>query len=114
MHTFTEIKRFQVKPDKIEDFEAMVRKMQKEQAAQQGCIKIHYMKRFYVLDDFVPRELTRVVKCVKYFSFWEFQSKEDYTAAIQWYFDAYFKKLSKLLIMPFDINCGYTVEDEIE
>lgn len=34
--------------------------------------------RFYVFDDIKeqPRELTRVVKCVKYFSYWDFDSME--------------------------------------
>lgn len=111
-NTFAEIKLFQVKPDRIEEFEAMAKEMETEQKSRQGCIGIRYMKRFYVLDHFVPRELTRIVKCVKYFSFWEFDTKENYSQAINWYFDAYFKRVGRLLIMPFDINCGYTVGEE--
>lgn len=103
---FTEIKLFQVKPDKLEAFEALVARMEADQATQEGCLHISYMKRFFVLDDMEPRELTRIVKCVKYFSTWEFDSKDHYAAANRWFFDAYSKEVFKLLIMPFDINCG--------
>ena len=70
-----------------------------------------YMKRFFVLDNMEPRELTRIVKCVKYFSCWEFDTKEHYAAANRWFFDTYNKELARLLIMPFDINCGYAIEE---
>lgn len=104
---FSEIKLFQVKPDKLDVFEALVARMEADQAAQEGCLHISYMKRFFVLDDMEPRELTRIVKCVKYFSTWEFDTKDHYAAANRWFFDAYSKEVTKLLIMPFDVNCGY-------
>ena len=40
--TFTEIKLFQVKPDKVEMFETFVAKMIVEQEKQEGCISIKY------------------------------------------------------------------------
>ena len=108
--TFSEIKLFQVKPEKLELFEELVDKMQTEQKHQIGCKEIKYMKRFYTIDGvelgMPPRELTRIVKCVKYYSFWEFDSKEDYGIATKWFFDSYMKELQKLLITPFDINIG--------
>ena len=109
--SFSEIKLFQVRPDLIELFEELASKMQKEQIKQQGCLGVKYMKRFYLIqeDGLPPRELTRIVKCVKYYSYWEFENKEQYGIAIDWFFKTYFKELSKLLIMPFDINCGDTI-----
>ncbi len=71
--TFIEMKLFQVKPDRLEQFEA------------------------------------KIVKCVKYYSFWEFDTKENYGKAIKVFFDNYNKELQKLLIAPFDINLGYSV-----
>lgn len=42
---------------------------------QHGCLDIKYVKRFYTVDGVEIgnhlRELTRIVKCVKYFSYWE-------------------------------------------
>ncbi|HHZ06568.1 MAG TPA: hypothetical protein GX401_07275 [Clostridiales bacterium] len=108
--TFTEIKLFKVKPDKIEQFESFAKKMEKEQNKKNGCITIKYMKRFYTIDGIelgnTPRELTRIVKCVKYYSVWEFDNKINYGNAIAWFFDSYAKDLSKILIEPFDINIG--------
>lgn len=113
MGSFSEIKLFQVKPDKLEEFENLVTRIAQMQKQQPGCLGIRYLKRFFTIDGVEPgeppRELTKIVKCVKYFSCWEFDSKESYGKAIQWFFDAYGKEIMKLLIMPFDIHCGNTV-----
>ena len=110
--TFSEVKLFQVKPDKLAEFEKLISQIQSEQKSQPGCLYIRYMKRFYVLDELKPRQLTRIVKCVKYLSYWEFDSEENYAAAIRWFFDAHSKALFKLLIMPFDIYCGNAIADD--
>ena len=111
--SFSEVKLFQVKPDKIDEFETLIASVSSEQKHQHGCINIRYMKRFYTVDGIEngkpPRELTKIVKCVKYFSYWEFDNIENYGKAVEWFFAAYLKQIQKLLIMPFDINCGYSV-----
>ena len=110
---FAEIKLFQVKPEKTEQFETLTERMSAEQAKWEGCVSIRYLKRFYTIDGIElgnpPRELTKVVKCVKYYSYWEFDSKENYGKAIKRFFDCYNKDLQKLLIAPFDINLGYAL-----
>ena len=110
---FSEVKLFQVKPDKLTEFETLITKIADEQKQQKGCIDIKYVKRFYTIDGVEsgepPRELTRIVKCVKYFSYWEFDNKENYGKATEWFFKNYLKDIQKLLIMPFDINCGYSI-----
>lgn len=112
MGTFSEVKLFQVKPEKTKEFETLVGIVQKEQKARMGCIDIKYMKRFYVFDDIneQPRQLTKIVKCVKYYSYWQFESMEEYASSVKWFFDHYGKEIMKLLVMPFDINCGETLE----
>ncbi|EFL52313.1 hypothetical protein DesfrDRAFT_0802 [Solidesulfovibrio fructosivorans JJ]] len=112
--TFSEVKLFQVKPDKIDEFEELIKIIAKEQNKQQGSLHINYMKRFYTMDGLIkeglaPRKLTKVVKCVKYYSYWEFDDKENYGKATRWFFDEYAKIVTKLLIMPFDMNCGDTI-----
>lgn len=111
--SFAEIKLFQVKPEKTERFETLVERMSVEQAKWEGCVSIRYLKRFYTIDGIElgspPRELTKVVKCVKYYSYWEFDSKENYGKAIKRFFECYAKDLQKLLIAPFDINLGYAL-----
>ena len=106
--TFCEVKLFQVKPDKLDEFEKLIAVVAKEQKQQKGCIDIKYLKRFYVFDDIKeqPRELTRIVK---YYSYWDFDTLENYSNATHWLFEKYSKEIFKLLIMPFDINCGYSI-----
>ena len=112
--SFVEIKLFQVNPDKTEQFEAIAERMSEDQSKWEGCISIRYFKRFYTIDGIElgdpPRELSKVVKCVKYYSYWEFDSKENYGKAIKLFFDCYMKDLQKLLISPFDISLGYTLQ----
>ncbi len=111
---FSEVKLFQVKPEKTDEFEKLVEQLQSEQKARPGCTLIRYLKRFYLLDDNQrPRQITKIVKCVKYYSYWEFDCEENYASAIQWFINTHFKTLNKLLIMPFDINCGNTVAGAI-
>ena len=114
-NSFTELKIFQVKPDKLEQFESLVGEMTASQMKCEGCISIRYFKRFYTIDGIElgepPRELTKIVKCVKYYSWWEFDTKENYGKAIKLFFDCYMKKLQKLLISPFDINLGYSLQE---
>lgn len=111
--SFSEVKLFQVKPDKLDEFESLVNSIANEQKKQTGAITIKYMKRFFTIDGLElgspPRELTRIVKCVKYYSYWEFDNKENYGKANGWFFDNYGKVIMKLLIMPFDINCGNSI-----
>ena len=111
--TFVEMKLFQVKPDRLEKFEAKIEEMSAKQLKCEGCISLRYFKRFYTIDGIelgeTPRELTKIVKCVKYYSFWEFDTKENYGKAIKLFFENYDKDLQKLLIAPFDINLGYSV-----
>lgn len=112
-NSFVEMITFQVRPDRISEFEALVLVMKAEQAAQPGCIGIRFFKRFYTFDGVElgqpPRELTKIVKCVKYYACWEFDSVESCGRANGWFFENYLKPVSKLLIMPFEINSGYTL-----
>lgn len=112
-NNFSEVKLFQVKPDKLNEFEKLIGIIAAEQRKQVGCLDIKYLKRFFTIDGVEsgepPRELTKVVKCVKYYSYWEFDSKENYGKAIAWYFENHVKEIQKLLISPFDINCGNSI-----
>ena len=110
---FVELLTFQVKPDKTQEFEELISSLKTEQQRQPGCIGIRYFKRFYTFDGVElgdsPRELTKIVKCVKYYAYWEFDNKENCGIANGWLFNQYNKAILKLLIMPFDINSGYAI-----
>lgn len=110
---FTEMITFQVKPDQLEVFEALAAQMKAEQTRQPGCMGIRYFKRFYTFDGVEngqpPRELTRIVKCVKYYAYWEFDNVENCGRATGWLFETWYKPIAKLLIMPFELNSGYAL-----
>lgn len=110
-NSFSEVKIFQVKPDRLTEFETLIASIADEQRQQMGCVDIKYLKRFFIFDEIgkPPRELTKIVKCVKYFSYWEFDTMENYKNATDWFFANYGKDIQKLLIMPFDINCGNSI-----
>jgi len=111
--SFVEMKLFQVRPDKLEQFEALIREISANQLKCEGCLSLKYFKRFFTIDGIElgepPRELTKIVKCVRYYSFWEFDSKENYGKAIKAFFENCNKELQKLLIAPFDISLGYSL-----
>lgn len=112
--SFAEVKVFQVLPDNIEAFEELVVTMTQFQKSCPGCQKNRYLKRFYTYDDGIqapPRPLKKVVGFVRYLSFWEFDTLENYHTATQKYFAQFEKSLRKLLKAPFDIHCGYTLEE---
>lgn len=44
--TFVELKLFQVKPDKLEQFEAVIERVSAEQMKCDGCVSVKYFKRF--------------------------------------------------------------------
>jgi len=111
--SFVEMITFQVRPDRIAEFEEYIRELKNGQAAQPGCMGVRYFKRFYTFDGVEtgqpPRELTKIVKCVKYYAYWEFDTIENCGRANGWLFEHHLKPVSKLLIMPFEINSGYSV-----
>lgn len=110
-NTFSEVKIFQVKPDKISEFEELIKQISEDQQKLEGFLKSSCLKRFYIFDkiDEPPRELTKIVKCVKYFMNNEFDSIQTYALYTKWFFEKYYKTIIKLLIAPFDINCGNTI-----
>lgn len=113
MGTFSQTLLFQVRPDCLEAFEALIAQVRQEQEKLPGCLQARYMKRFYTFDDVKsgqpPRALTKIVKCVKYFGHLEFDSIESCGQATGWLFAHYGKAITKLCTMPFDVNSGYTV-----
>lgn len=112
-NTFSEILQFQVKPNKVDEFEKLMVTVRSEQEKQDGCLEVRYMKRFYTFDDVksgeAPRELTKIIKCVKFYAFLEFDTIENCGKSVAWLFNSYEKDIMKLLISPFDIMSGYSL-----
>jgi len=113
MADFVEVKLFEVNPEKVDAFEALCPEMTAWQRNCPGCQRMLLMKREYTIDnpEKDPRKLKKIVKSVKYFAVWEFDTREDYAAACHAFFARYERPLGRVLIHPFDIHLGYALTD---
>ena len=110
--SFTEICMYQVKPQKTEEFETLMSEAKSFLEKQEGLLLLRLMKRGYHIDmeqikeGLPPPQITRVVKCVKYFLYWEFDTKENYGKAQKNLYNSYWKSIEKCLIVPHDKYLG--------
>lgn len=109
---FTELCIYQVKPQKAEEFEALMLEVKPFLEQQEGLLLLRLTKRGYRIDmeqireGLPPLQLTRVVKSVKYMLYWEFDTKEHYGAAQKNLYNSYWKAIEKCLIAPHDKYLG--------
>ena len=105
---FSEICIYQVKPQCVEQFEKLMRDAKEFLQSRSGLLLLRLVKRGYHIDmeqikeGLPPPAITRVVKCVKYALYWEFDTKESYGAAQKSLYDSYWKAIDKCLIAPHD------------
>ena len=113
--SFTEICIYQVKPQKVEEFEALMLEAKGFLEKQEGLLFLRMIKRGYRIDmkqikeGLPPLEITRIVKSVKYMLYLEFDSKESYGMAQKNLSDSYWKSIEKCLIVPHDKYLGESI-----
>lgn len=109
---FTELCIYQVKPQKVDEFETLMLEVKTLLEAQDGLLLLRFAKRDYHIDlkqikeGFPPPPITRIVKSVKYMLYWEFDTKESYGIAQKNLYDSYWKSIEKCLIVPHDKYLG--------
>lgn len=109
---FTEVCIYQVHPQKVDAFEAVLREAKPFLEQQQGLLQLRLIKRGYRIDleeikeGLPPPALTRIVKSVKYLLYWEFDTKESYGAAQKNLYNSYWKTIERCLIAPHDKYLG--------
>ena len=112
---FTEICIYQVKPQKTEEFEALMLEAKSLLEKQEGLRLLRLVKRGHRIDmeqireGLPPLEIKRIVKCGKYMLYWEFEPKERYGAAQKNLYDSYWKPIEKCLIVLHDKYLGEAV-----
>ncbi|MCI8609332.1 MAG: hypothetical protein HFE73_06780 [Firmicutes bacterium] len=110
--SFSEVCIYQVKPQKVEAFEALMTEVKNLLEKQEGLLLLRFVKREYHIDmeqireGLPPPKITRIVKSVKYMLYWEFDTKESYGAAQKNLYDSYWKSIEKHLIVPHDKYLG--------
>lgn len=109
---FTEICIYQVKPQKSEEFEELMKEVKPFLEEQEGLLLLRLMKRDHridmeqIKDGLPPLKLTRIVKSVKYVLYWEFDTEESYGRAQKNLYNTYWKSIERCLIAPHDKYLG--------
>lgn len=110
--SFTELCIYQVKPQKVEEFEKLMLEAKSFLEKQEGLLLLRFSKRGYRIDmeqikeGLPPLKITRIVKSVKYMLYWEFDTKEHYGTAQKNLYDSYWKLIEKCLLVPHDKYLG--------
>lgn len=114
--SFSEISIYKVKPDKTNEFEAIMKDAVQIMKVIDGCQSLrliqrtHYIKDMKTIKDGLqPNKLTRIVKCVRYVLYWEFDSDKNYGKAQQWLYETNWKAIEKCLIVPHDKILGEVI-----
>lgn len=113
--SFSETCIYQVKPQKVEEFEALMLEAKSFLEKQEGLLLLRLVKRGYRIDmeqikeGLAPLKITRVVKSVKYVLYWEFDTKESYGLAQKNLYESYWKPIEKCLVAPHDKYLGERV-----
>jgi hypothetical protein len=114
--SFSEISIYQVKPDKTIEFEAIMQDACEMMKAIDGCHflrliqRTHYIKDMKTIKDGLqPDKLTRIVKCVRYALYWEFDTDENYGKAQKQLYESYWKVIDRCLIVPHDKILGEVI-----
>lgn len=110
---FSEVCIYQVKPDKVEEFETIMKDAVPWMERLDGVLLLRFVKRTHNINDFSlvkeglpPHKITRIVKSVRYMLYWEFDSIENYGLAQKILYESIWKAIDKCLLMPHDKYLG--------
>ena len=111
--SFSEISIYQVKPDKADEFETIMQEAGEMMKSIDGCQSLRLVQRTHhikdmktIRDGLQPDKITRVVKCVRYALYWEFDTDENYGKAQKRLYETYWKPIEKCLVVPHDKILG--------
>jgi len=114
--SFSEISIYQVKPDKTNEFEAIMKDAVQMMKVIDGCQSLRLIQRTHYIKDMKtikeglqPDKLTRIVKCVRYALYWEFETDKNYGKAQKQLNETHWKAIEKCLIVPYDKILGEVI-----
>ncbi|WP_446786505.1 hypothetical protein [Macellibacteroides fermentans] len=100
----------------INEFEAIMNDAGKMMKEIDGCQflrlikRTHYIKDMQTIKDGLqPDKITRIVKCVRYALYWEFDTDESYGKAQKQLYETHWKAIEKCLIVPHDKILGEVI-----
>lgn len=114
--SFSEISIYQVKPDKTNEVEVIMQDAVDMMKLIDGCQYLRLVRRTHYIKDMEtirgglqPDKLTRIVKCVRYALYWEFDTDKNYDKAQKQLYETYWKAIEKCLIVPHDKILGVVI-----
>lgn len=110
---FVEVCLYEVKPDKTEEFEELIKKVLKHHSKYPGVIDVRYIKRTHRPVNFGGAKrgepaigLTRSPKSVTYILYWELDNEITHAKATKSGLEHFFKEFARCLITPPKIILG--------
>jgi hypothetical protein len=108
MSSFVEICIYEVKPEKVDEFEILLKDVYEHHKSFDGVIDVRYMKRTHRQKDFNSVKngepairLIRKPKSVKYVLFWEIEDEYVHGKATKSGLEKFYKRFNRfLLTMP--------------
>ena len=97
---------FDVKPDKVEEFEQVIKELVSYLKSFDQTYNVYVMKRTHRMsDDLVkqgkpPIKLKRIIKSVKFIMFWQLKVYESHGEITKLYFEKFNKRINRLTLMP--------------
>jgi len=114
--SFSEISIYQVKPESANEFELIMHDAIKAMSASEGCQLIRLIKRTHYIKDmetikkgFQPDKITRIVKCIRYAIYWEFDNDINYGKAQKQLYESAWRAIEKCLLVPHDKILGEVI-----
>ncbi len=105
---FIEVCIYEVKPDRVEEFERLIERVAKHHRDFPGVKEVRYVKRTHRQGNFAavrkgepPIRLTRIRKSVTYVLYWELNSETTHGKATKSGLEHFYKEFARCLVtMP--------------
>ncbi len=117
MSSFVEVCIYEVKPEKVEQFEALVQRVAKHHREFPGVLDVRYIKRTHRQGDFAsvkagkpPIRLTRKPQSVTYILYWELRDEVVHGQATCSGLQQFFKEFTRCLITTPKIMLGERIQ----
>lgn len=117
--SFSEICVYQVKPDKVDEFELLAGEIQNYFSEKEYVCRLSFTKRTHRIKDHQaikngepPIELKRIIKCVKYIMVANLRDANSHGRFTKLLFEQFDRRLSRCLLMPGDKLLGYDVPQQ--
>lgn len=115
--TFVEVCIYEVKPDRVDEFEQLIERVAKHHRNFPGVKDARYVKRTHRQGDFAsvkkgepPIRLTRAPKSVTYVLYWEMDNEVTHGKATQSGLEHFFKEFARCLVTTPKIILGQRIQ----